>query len=135
MFSNIECTWVFCKKKGERKNKKKFLSKKNKKEEMKLKVIFGKDIRLWHEPKENRYAELMLFVEKTFELKRNEYQLQYEDVEMDRITMSSEEDFEEALGCAMSQDRKSLKLFVVKVRKEEKKEQQRGRKEKKSVKK
>lgn len=86
---------------------------------MKVKVVFGKDIRLWHGPKEDRFATLVSFVETTFELKRNEYLIQYEDTETDRITMSGEEDFEEAMGCALSQDRKSLKLFVTKRNQEQ----------------
>lgn len=82
----------------------------SKAEELKIKVVYGKDIRRWHYPEADRFTSLLSFVEKTFQLK--EFQVQYEDSENDRITLTDEQDFEDAFGCALSQDRKSLKLFV-----------------------
>jgi len=87
----------------------------SKSEEMKLKVVFGNDIRRWHCPDKDRYTGLVSFVKTAFQLNENQFQIQYEDLEKDRITLSNEQDLEDALGCALSQERVSLKLFVVKT--------------------
>jgi hypothetical protein len=82
---------------------------------MKAKVAFGEDIRRWHYPSEHRFNNLTSFVEKTFlngDSKRA-YFLQFEDLEMDKVTMCNEQDLLDAFECAEQEKRQSLKIFVV----------------------
>ncbi|ETO36048.1 hypothetical protein RFI_01019 [Reticulomyxa filosa] len=82
---------------------------------MKVKVVFGKDIRRWHYPPRDKYNDLITFVEKTFNLNdKSDYYLQFEDEEMDKMTISNEHDFEEAFNTAEQEKRPSLKIFVAK---------------------
>jgi len=101
----------------------------NKSEEMKLKVQFGNDIRRWHCPDKDCYQALISFVETTFQLKESQFQIQYEDAEKDRITLSNEQDFDDAIGCALSQERASLKLFVVKTKEQNREDNSNNKKE------
>jgi len=81
---------------------------------MKVKVAFGEDIRRWHYPTENRYQHLLLFVEKTFNLngKSKKYYIQFEDGEMDKVTICNERDLVDAFECAEQENRQSLKIFI-----------------------
>jgi len=84
--------------------------------EMKVKVAFGEDIRHWHYPTENRYQNLVAFVEKTFKCdskKKNGYYFQFEDSEADKVTIATEQDLLDAFDCAEQEKRPSLKIFVV----------------------
>ena len=79
---------------------------------MKVKVILGNDIRRWRYNKsESKLSSLNDFVSSSFNL--NNFWLQYEDDEGDRLTLSSENDFEDAWTCAQDEDRKSLKIYVI----------------------
>merc|ERR1719277_433189 len=78
---------------------------------MKVKVILGNDIRRWRYTNESTLQSLNEFVASSFSL--NTFWLQYEDEEGDRLTLSSQNDFEDALFCAMDEDRKSLKIYVI----------------------
>ncbi|ETO25365.1 hypothetical protein RFI_11769 [Reticulomyxa filosa] len=82
--------------------------------EIKVKVIYGKDIRRWHYPTKDRYNDLLAFVEKSFKLGSNAYYLQFEDEELDKLTISNPTDFDDAFSCAEQEQRMSLKIFVVK---------------------
>jgi len=83
---------------------------------LKAKVAFGEDIRHWHYSMTNRYQDLVLFVEKTLKfdpLKKKEYYFQFEDAEMDKVTIGNEQDLLDAFECAQQEKRPSLKIFVV----------------------
>jgi len=79
---------------------------------MNAKVVFGEEIRLWHFPTQNRYQHLVSFVEKTFNCK-NDYILQYEDSEMDKVTICNEQDLLDAFECVQQENRPSLKIFII----------------------
>jgi len=82
---------------------------------MKVKVIFGSDIRRWRYPESKRYQNLLQFVKQTFNfLDERQFYVQFEDDEGDRLTLTTETDFEDAFSCAEQEGRKSLKIFVVK---------------------
>eukprot|EP01084_Bolivina_argentea_P033776 62454_1 len=79
---------------------------------MKVKVILGNDIRRWRYSKSSSQLSLLKeFVITSFSL--NNFWLQYEDDEGDRLTLSSQTDFEDAFACAVQEERKSLKIYVV----------------------
>lgn len=82
---------------------------------MKVKVQFGSDIRRWRYPDSKRYQSLLQFVKQTFNfLDERLFYLQFEDDEGERLTLTSEADFEDAFSCALQEGRKSLKIFIVK---------------------
>jgi len=82
---------------------------------LKVKVQFGSDIRRWHYPQSKKYQNLLNFVKETFNfLDERQFYVQFEDDEGDRLTITSETDFEDAFSCAQQEDRKSLKIFVMK---------------------
>jgi len=82
---------------------------------MKVKVQFGSDIRRWRYPDSKRYQNLLQFVQQTFNfLDERQFYLQFEDDEGERLTLTSEADFEDAFSCAVQEGRKSLKIFIVK---------------------
>jgi hypothetical protein len=82
---------------------------------MKAKVIFGNDIRRWRYPESKKYQNLLEFVKQTFNfLDERQFYVQFEDDEGDRLTITSETDFEDAFSCAEQEERKSLKIFVIK---------------------
>jgi len=79
---------------------------------MKVKVILENDIRRWrYNASQSKLSSLREFVATSFAL--TDFWLQYEDDEGDRLTLSSETDFEDAFTCAHEQDRKSLKIYVI----------------------
>jgi len=83
---------------------------------MKAKVAFGEDIRRWHYPAQNRYENLVSFAEKTFQLNgenKKQYRFQFEDSEMDKITISNERDLLDAFDCTEQEKRQSLKIFII----------------------
>jgi len=82
---------------------------------MKVKVQFGSDIRKWRYPDSKRYQNLLQFVKQTFNfMNERQFYLQFEDDEADRLTLTSEADFEDAFSSAVEEGRKSLKIFIVK---------------------
>jgi len=82
---------------------------------MKVKVVFGSDIRRWRYPDKNRYQSITSFICKTFDFaKEQDFYLQFEDDEGDRMTLSNESDFEDAFSTAEQENRKSLKVYVIK---------------------
>jgi hypothetical protein len=82
---------------------------------MKVKVQFGSDIRKWRYPDSKRYQSLLQFVKQTFNfIDERQFYLQFEDDEADRLTLTSEADFEDAFSSAVEEGRKSLKIFIVK---------------------
>jgi len=82
---------------------------------MKVKVQYGSDIRRWRYPETKRYQNLMSFIIKTFNfLHGREFYVQFEDDEGDRLTLTSETDFEDAFSSCEQEGRKSLKIFVMK---------------------
>jgi len=82
---------------------------------MKVKVIFGNDIRRWRYPQSQRYQNLLNFIKQTFNfLDERQFYVQFEDDEGDRLTLTSETDFEDAFSCAEQEGRKSLKIFIMK---------------------
>jgi len=82
---------------------------------MKVKVQYGSDIRRWHYPETKRFQNLMSFIIKTFNfLHGREFYVQFEDDEGDRLTLTSETDFEDAFSSCEQEGKKSLKIFVVK---------------------
>jgi len=78
---------------------------------MKIKVILGNDIRRWRYAQNSTLCSLNEFVASSFNT--SHFWLQYEDEEEDRLTLSSQNDFEDAFACALEEDRKSLKIYVV----------------------
>ena len=78
---------------------------------MKVKVILGKDIRRWRYAGNSTLLALNEFAASSFNL--SSFWLQYEDDEGDRLTLSSQNDFEDAFACALEEERKSLKIYVV----------------------
>eukprot|EP01084_Bolivina_argentea_P225623 381225_1 len=78
---------------------------------MKVKVILGQDIRRWRYSKQSKLSSLNEFVASSFNL--TTFWLQYEDDEGDRLTLSSQNDFEDAFACAEEENRKSLKVYVI----------------------
>lgn len=81
---------------------------------LKVKVILGNDIRRWRYNKSDNIQQLSSlkeFVSSSFNI--NDFWLQYEDDEGDRLTLSSNNDFEDAFTCAQEEDRKSLKIYVI----------------------
>jgi len=79
---------------------------------MKVKVCLGTDIRRWrHSADSTKLSSLRDFVTTSFNI--NQFWLQYEDDEGDRLTLSSPTDFDDALACALEEDRKSLKIYVI----------------------
>lgn len=79
---------------------------------MKVKVILGTDIRRWrHSADSTNLSALRNFVTASFGI--DQFWLQYEDDEGDRLTLSSPTDFDDALACALEEDRKSLKIYVI----------------------
>lgn len=82
---------------------------------MKVKVQYGSDIRRWHYPETKRFQNLTSFIIKTFNfLHGREFYVQFEDDEGDRLTLTSETDFEDAFSTCEQEGKKSLKIFVVK---------------------
>lgn len=82
---------------------------------MKVKVQFGSDIRRWRYPDSKRYQNLLSFIKQTFGfVDEKQFHVQFEDDEGDRLTLTSETDFEDAFSCAEQEGRKSLKIFIVK---------------------
>jgi hypothetical protein len=81
---------------------------------MKLKIVCGSDMRLFRYPTTDRYSALLLFIAARFSLAESDYSLYYSDDEGDNITISTDDDLEEAFGIAMSEERKSLKIFIIK---------------------
>jgi len=86
---------------------------KNNQNAIKVKVVVGDDIRRWRYSEEEKYSldALNKFVSSTFNLAT--FWLQFEDDEGDRLTLSSQRDFQEAYECALDEDRKSLKIYVI----------------------
>ncbi|ETO30923.1 hypothetical protein RFI_06198 [Reticulomyxa filosa] len=71
---------------------------------MKVKVAFEDDIRRWHYPEEERYANLLSFVEKSFNLPSKH------GISLHHI--SNEQDLLSAFECAEQEKWSSLKIFV-----------------------
>lgn len=83
---------------------------------MKVKIVFGSDIRRWHAPAENRYEALLQFIQNTFHFPdEGNFFLQFEDDEGDRMTLSSANDLNDAFVVAEQDGRKSLKIFLIPV--------------------
>ena len=81
---------------------------------MKIKVILGHDIRLWrYSVSECTLSSLKEFVSSPSSFGLSRFWLQWEDDEGDRITLQEEQDFNGALTCAQEEDRKSLKIYVL----------------------
>ena len=81
---------------------------------MKIKVILGQDIRLWrYSVSECNLSSLKEFVSSPSSFGLSSFWLQWEDDEGDRITLQEEHDLKGALCCAQEEDRKSLKIYVV----------------------
>ena len=78
---------------------------------MKIKITNHDDTRLWRYAKADDYEELRSFIAKTWS--NDDFIAQYEDDENDRITIASAQDLKDALDFAVSEKKKSLKLFVV----------------------
>jgi len=82
---------------------------------MKIKIQFRNDIHRWHQNGIQNYQSLLHFVKDKFKfVTEEEFHIQFEDEENDRLTISSEPDFNDALSCAREEGRKSLKLFISK---------------------
>ena len=83
---------------------------------MKVKIVYGDDMRRWREPDNettNRYESLTKFIKQTFNFcDTASFFIQYEDDEKDRITIITETDLSDAFSCAETENRKSLKIFV-----------------------
>lgn len=81
---------------------------------LKVKLVYANDTRLWKFIKEKHtYQDLLDFVSSTFDFKPSfSYCLQFEDDENDRLTISSDIDFQDAIECAIEEKRKSLKIYV-----------------------
>merc|ERR1711997_329880 len=69
------------------------------------------DTRLWRYTQADDVEELRAFISKTWS--NDDFIAQYEDDENDRITIASDQDLKDAIEFAVSENRKSLKLFVV----------------------
>lgn len=86
---------------------------------MKVKIIYLNDIRIWRYPTTLRYLSLLSFVCTSFKTLNSQQQqsfnLQYEDEDRDWINITCDEDFDDALDCAINEKRKSLKIFVIKT--------------------
>jgi len=81
---------------------------------MKIKVILENDIRLWrYSTTDCTLSSLKEFVSSPSSFGLAAFWLQWEDDEGDRITLQEEDDFNGALCCAQEEDRKSLKIYVV----------------------
>eukprot|EP01083_Nonionella_stella_P249651 863011_1 len=78
---------------------------------MKVKVVLGNDTRRWRYRKESTLLSLNKFIDTSFNL--DSFWLQYEDDEGDRLTLSTQTDFEDAFDCALNEERKSLKIYVI----------------------
>ena len=80
---------------------------------MKVKIVFGDDMRRWRYPESNRFMSLRQFVKDTFKFSDDtSFYVQFADDEGDRVTITSERDFNDAFACAEQEKRKSLKIFV-----------------------
>jgi len=80
---------------------------------MKVKVIYGQDIRRWRydATQVSKLDALREFVASSFGV--GSFWLQYEDDEGDRLTLSGDTDFDDAFVCATQQQRISLKIYVL----------------------
>merc|ERR1719203_2221757 len=78
---------------------------------MKVKVVLGNDTRRWRYTCSSTLLSLNTFIKESFNL--NTFWLQYEDDEGDRLTLSTQNDFEDAFDCALNEERKSLKIYVI----------------------
>ena len=82
-------------------------------EKMKVKIVYGDDMRRWRYPESNRFTLLIEFIRETFKFPNDSsFFIQFEDDENDRVTITSETDFDDAFACAQQEKRKSLKIFV-----------------------
>jgi len=78
---------------------------------MKVKVAFGSDIRIWRKKVEN-FNSLVSFVENSFEQLNEDFLITYEDDEGDHVTITSDDDLEEAVDLYKSLEKRSIKVFV-----------------------
>jgi len=70
-------------------------------------------MRRWRYPENEKYSSLITFICKTFNFSDSSlFTIQFEDEENDKITISNEDDFNDAFQCAIDESRKSLKIFV-----------------------
>ena len=80
---------------------------------MKVKVVFGEDVRRCRDDSSIKYESLKEFIKQSFDfVNDSSFTIQYEDDENDKITIGSQSDFNDALTLAEKEERKSLKLFV-----------------------
>eukprot|EP01083_Nonionella_stella_P036622 99919_1 len=84
--------------------------KEEKKEKVKVKVVFGDDICILRSDRLDE-NELKTFISQSFDLKG--FHLKYEDEDHDMISINTKNDLENAFDCA-SVKRKCLKVFVFK---------------------
>jgi len=78
-------------------------------------VSFGTDTRIWRR-KEDSFKDLRLFVEKSFEELKEDFNLTYDDDEGDEVTITDDLELGDAMECVQDMGKKSLKI-TVKLRK------------------
>jgi len=81
---------------------------------MKIKVVYGVDMRLWRYEQEPSYKDLLEYVCKTFEFNdHKQFRITFKDDDDTQTTIASPDDFEDALISAKKQEKKSLKLQII----------------------
>eukprot|EP01084_Bolivina_argentea_P209812 357315_1 len=80
---------------------------------MKIKVVNGDDTRLWRYDNKYNLNGLNSFISSTWKIIRSEYIIQYEDDENDFMTIDNSIDLNDAIEYTISQNKKSLKVYVI----------------------
>jgi hypothetical protein len=90
---------------------------------LKIKVVYGRDVRLFRDPiqeaqEQDKYSILLEFISSRFSLEKerlnSEFYFYFIDDEGDNVTISCNSEFEDAYQIAVEEQRKSLKIFVQK---------------------
>lgn len=80
---------------------------------MKVKIVYGDDMRRWRFPETDKYESLATFIKDTFNFcDVSSFYIQFEDDENDKVTITCDNDLNDAFACAEQENRKSLKIFV-----------------------
>jgi len=76
-------------------------------------VQFGKIIRLWKCSETKKYYELLSFINEVFEIKHKKFEVQFEDDDGDKITISSDDDLENLILIFQDEQKKKLLKLLV----------------------